>query len=204
MLQKSRNVLLISDVENFTSMYKELALSIGVKLHAEASWHVTYRVPEDVVILGAKHLETLNPTYYSKAVLLLRPEENPVSFAKKGISRFIFDYQNQYELVMALFYEQPVIVHAQAKEVAECIREYGYPKFEFGDYSFAFDRDVFRYKDKPIYLCESQKRFLAEWLIGGHKDNKKRMILCNLRKKFGEDFLKDVNRFGEIKEVKNE
>ena len=60
--------------------------------------------------------------------------------------------------------------------------------FCIGDYDFQFDKNTFRYKGKSIYLCGSQKAYLASWLLNAHKDNSKRMILCNLRKKFGADF----------------
>ena len=47
-----------------------------------------------------------------------------------------------------------------------------------------------------IYLTNTIKKYLAQWLLNGKKDNSKRMILHNLRKKFGNDFLSDVDRFG--------
>lgn len=58
---------------------------------------------------------------------------------------------------------------------------------------------IFFYKGKPIYLTSAHKKYLAEWLLTGNKDNSRRMILCNLRKKFGVDFLADIDRFGQPK-----
>ena len=55
-----------------------------------------------------------------------------------------------------------------------------------------------------IYLTDSSKKYLAQWLLNGLKDNSKRMILCNLRKKFGKDFLSDIDRFGQLKGGKDE
>lgn len=204
MLQKSRRALLLSDVKSFSEMYRQLAHDIGVMLTVEAEWHESYRVVDEVVILGAKHLPHLNKAYYPKAVVILKSGESPAPYIKEGVSRFIFDHTNAYELITALFYDKPVVVQARSKEISEIVEEYGCQHFQAGKYDFKFDKDVYKYRGRPIYLCESQKRYLAEWLIGGHKDNKRRMILCNLRKKFGEDFLKDVNRFGEIKEEKDE
>lgn len=204
MLQKCKVALLISEVESFRDSYKKLASDVNIKLNVSSQWDEHYRVSEDVVILGGKYLGFLNPSYYSKAVVILKPAESPAPYIQQGVSRFIFDYQNQYELITALFYEKPVVVHADSKEVKEIVEEYRFPCFKNGDYDFRFDKDVYLYKGKPIYLCASQKRFLAQWLIGGHKENKRRMTLCNLRKKFGEDFLKDIDRFGNYKEACNE
>ena len=200
MLEKCKTVLLISEVASFTNMYKELAESVGVKLIGETSWNNKYRIMQDVVITGAKHLDSINKSYYPKTVLLLKPGESPAKYIKEGIERFIFDHQNQYELTVALFKAEPVVVHTSSRSVVQIVEDYGNPMFCNGDYDFRFDKDIYIYKDRPIYLCESQKKFLAQWLLAGHKDNKKRMTLCNLRKKFGEDFLRDVDRFGQMKE----
>ena len=56
------------------------------------------------------------------------------------------------------------------------------------------------YKGKAIYVTKAQKRYLADWLLNGHKDNSKRVLLFELRKKFGNDFLREVDRHGQIKE----
>ena len=86
----------------------------------------------------------------------------------------------------------------------ELLKDCSVWNFQFGDYSFQFDKNKFTYKGKPIYLVDSQKRYLAEWLLNGHKDNSKRMVLCTMRKKFGKDFLADINRFGQLKGGKDE
>lgn len=200
MLEKCKTVILISDVPSFCNMFNSLAESIGVKLISEPSWNKMYRIDQDLLITGSAHIEQINEAYLSKVVLILKPGESPAKFIKLGINRFIFDYENQYELLVALFKEVPVVVHSKSIEVKDIVGNSGTAIFCEGDYDFRFNRDIYKYKDKPIYLCESQKRFLAQWLLAGHKDNSKRMTLCNLRKKFGADFLADVDRFGQIKE----
>lgn len=199
MLEKCETVLLLSDVQSFCERYANLAQSVGVKLKAESTWSKVYRIDQGVVITKSSYLEYINEAYYSKIVLLLKKGESPAKFIKLGIERFIFNYENDYELLVALFRITPKVVQSKTKGIKDIVADSGTPFYCEGDYDFRFDRDLFKYKNKPIYLCESQKQFLATWLLGGHKDNSRRMILCNLRKKFGQDFLKDVNRFGQIK-----
>ena len=121
-----------------------------------------------------------------------------------GIVRFIFNYKNRFELLTALFRPDPVIIHATDSDYDEIIKTSEVVDFCCGDYDFRFDKSQFRYKGKMIYLTASSKKYLAQWLLNGLKDNSKRMILCNLRKKFGEDFLSDIDRFGQLKGGKDE
>lgn len=203
MLRKCKTVLLLTDVASFASLYTQLADSVGVKLIVEEEWNDRYRVKEDVVILGSKYLDSLNKAYYSKAVIILKSGENPAQYIKMGISRFVFNYENQMELLVALFSEEPVVIRSYTMDIADIVKECGVPHFCSGDYDFRFDKGIFMYKNKQIYLCESQKQYLAQWLLAGKKDNSKRMTLCNLRKKFGADFLADIDRFGnEVRRIK--
>lgn len=202
MLKKCMKALLITDVTSFAETYQEIALDIGVELTVAEKWDVMYRLNADTVILGSKYLEYLNASYYDKAVVILKKNENPSIFMKMGITRFIFDYTNTAELTVALFKNEAVTVHTTSKSLEDIIRISRVTSFCFGEYEFRFDKNYFGYKGKPIYLCDSQKVYLAEWLLNAHKDNGKRMVLCNLRKKFGHDFLSDVNRFGQIRRSK--
>lgn len=204
MLIKCKSALLLTDVLSFRRLYEQLAKETDVALCCEEDWSERFRVTQDVVILGSKYLSRLNKIYYPSAVLILKAGESPYPYIKEGIIRFIFDYQNQYELFMAFFKEEPVYVSYATKELKDLVKAYNTSFFKRGAYDFDFLADSFKYKGKQIYLAKSQKKYLAEWLLNGHKDNKKRMLLCSLRKKFGAEFLSDVNRFGEIKEDKDE
>lgn len=204
MLKKVTKALLLSDVPSFTDNYKALASDVGVDLLVEKEWNNKFRVSSDIVILGSKFLKDLNKTYYSEAVLILKEGESPSSYIKEGITRFIFNYKNTYELLCAFYKPEDVIIHASDSELTDIIKECNVKSYQFAEYDFQFDKNKFFYKGKPIYLSESAKRYLAEWLLNGHKDNKKRMILCNLRKRFGADFLINVDRFGQLKGGKYE
>ena len=200
MLRKIKKALLLSDVPSFTENYKALASDIGVDLTVEEEWNCKYRVGAETVILGSKYLQDLNSAYYPSAVLILKEGESPASYIKEGITRFIFDYKNSYELLCAFYKPEAIVIHASDMNLSDIIKDCVYTNFQFGDYDFKFDRNVFKYKGNPVYFTEAVKRYLAEWLLNGHKDNSKRTFLCNLRKRFGKEFLADVDRFGNLKE----
>lgn len=204
MLKKSKSALLISANEDFASRYEALAKSVRVILYIETEWNTRYRVKDDVVILGGKHLDNLNEAYYDKAVVILNEGESTAPYIQRGIQHFIFNYQNKFELITALFYQEPVVVRAQNMKVEEIIKEKGVNRFVQKDYDFRFDKDVFMYKGRQIYIRRGEQKFLADWLLMGHKDNKRRTLLYNLRDRFGKDFLADIDRFGRIKEERNE
>lgn len=196
MLNKCNRVLLLTDVTSFANMYRQLADELDVDLVVESDWNIRYRLNADVVILGSKYMEKLHPDYYSKAVVILKEDEKPMSFIKEGITRFIFDYHDYRELALALFYQEPVFVSMTSIDLKDVLGSYSVKTFDVGFYDFNFATDTYKYKGKLIYLSKSQKRYLADWLLGGKKDNKRRQYLFVLRKKFGEEFLEEVDRHG--------
>ena len=204
MLKKCNSVLLLTEVDSFASMYKQLAEELEVDISVESDWNLRYRLSADVIILGSKYLEKVHPDYYSKAVIILKEDEKPISFIKKGITKFIFNYHDLRELALALFYQEPVYVNVSSRDLQDVVASYSAKTFSISFYEFDFVTDTYRYKGKPIYLSKSQKRYLADWLLGGRKDNKKRQYLFTLRKKFGEEFLADVDRHGKLKGGKDE
>lgn len=203
MLEKCKTALLISDKPSFREAYLTLCESLGISMKTESEWNSKYKVTEDVIIAGSAHLDHINPYYYLKTVIILKEGESPAPYIKKGIGRFIFNYKNSYELIVALFRLEPVLVSSASREIKDILKDFP-PVYKVGDYDFRFDSNVYLYRGRPLYFCASQRKYLAEWLLSGHKDNSRRMILCNLRKKFGKDFLSDIDRFGKLKEEKNE
>ena len=202
MLEKINSALLLSDVPSFVSRYKNLALESDVILEAEDTWNSRYRVGSDIVIAGSKFLDDINEDYYPVTVLILKKGESPSRFIKKGIERFIFNYEDDKELSFAFYRQKKQFLHFSSANLEETVADAGTQSFRQGNYDFWFDKNVFRYKGEAIYLCESAKKYLAEWLLHGHKDNGKRMVLYNIRKRLGKDFLKDIDRYGRIKEEK--
>lgn len=204
MLRKVEKALLISDVASFSDNFSVLAEDIGVTLSVEDRWNVRYRVNAEVIIFGSKYIGCVNEMYYPISVLILKSGESPAPYIKMGITRFIFDYKNNYELICALHKVQAEVVYVHETDYEDIISDSNIQNYCFGDYDFKFGKNQFKYKGKPIYLSHSSKKYLAEWLLNGNKDNKKRMILCNLRKRLGESFLRDVDRLGEYKGEKYE
>ena len=200
MLIKCDSALLISDVDSFAQKFEVLASDVGVELLVEEDWSNKFRVTQDVVILGTKFLDKINEVYYPKAVVILKPEENPFPLFEKGLTHFIFDYKNQYELMTALYKAENIVIKAKSSKLKDVLKHSVGSKFVQGYYDFDFGLNIFKYKGKQIYLCESTRAYLAEWLLNGHKDNTKRAFSYRLRKKFGADFLKDVDRYGKLKE----
>lgn len=204
MYKKSKSVLLLSDVTEYCRFVKDIADKEGVYFSSESSWDKDYRVLAETVLLGSKFLDSLNPSYYKSAVIILKPEENPLPFLEKGITRFIFDYRSVAEISFA-FYKIELVTIAESKLDYTSFLDYAdINQFCFGSYEFKFDQDSFKWKGKNVFISKAEKRFLAEWLLKGRKDNAKRMYLCNLRKRLGAGFLKDVDKNGTYKGGKHE
>lgn len=204
MLKVCSNALLLSNVAKFSETYKQIALEFDVSLRIETEWKDSYRIKEAVVICGTKYFDCINKAYYPVTVLILKKGESFIPYAKKGVSRFIFDFEDKNELAFAFMKAEQIVLQSTSNELKNIIKENDITSFQQGDYQFFFDKNKYLYKDKALYLTEGQKKYLAEWLLNGNKDNKKRMTLFALRKKFGNDFMRDIDRFGQLKGKKNE
>lgn len=204
MLKKIKRALLLSDVKSFSDNFKLLAEDIGVSLSVEAEWNSRYRINADTVIFGSKYINDVNEIYYPLSVVILKENESPAQFIKMGITRFIFNYKNNYELICALHKAEAEVINVSQVEYEDMVQTCNVTDFCFADYDFKFSRNQFKYKGRLIYLTNSEKKYLAQWLLNGIKDNSKRMMLCNMRKRFDADFLKDINRYGILKGGKNE
>lgn len=197
MHKKCSNVLLLTTNDNFATFCSDIIHNYGVKTRIEYDWNTLYKVTEDVIICGSKYLKDINEAFYHKVVLILKDDEFPDTFLSKGIKRFIFDYKNSKEIFFALFIESKNIEREDM--VAQIINDANISLFDKGKYRFDFEKNLFWYKGNQIYLTESNKKYLALWLLQGKKDNNKRALLYEMRKRLGKDFLSDVDRFGNIR-----
>lgn len=202
MLNLCSNVLLLTDIESFAETYRLLALSCEVSLRIEKEWNTNYRIKEDVIICGSKYLKNINRAYYQNIVLILKSSESPFPYVKEGINRFVFDFTDKKELLFAFYKEEKHLIASSDTDLKNILESANCQEYIKGDYEFHFDTGNFVWKGKPIYLSEANKKYLAEWLLKGNKDNNKRMSLYNMRTRLGKDFLREVDRFGQIRRKK--
>lgn len=200
MLSTVSSVLLLTNVNSFAEEIRLLAEGCDIKLTVESEWKDSYRVKEDIILCGSKYLEKINRAYLPNIVLILKDTESPVTFIKEGVTRFIFNHKDHREFIYAFCKADKVFVKNASASVKEVLQKANATRFYTDIYDFNFSNNKFYYKGKGIYLTDCEKAYLAEWLLNGHKDNKNRMKLCIMRKKFGETFLQDVDRHGQVKE----
>lgn len=196
--------MLITNDNALVERYTALAIEAEIDLKIERIWKPIYRVNTDVVIATSDRLYDIHPIFYTDLSLILNKGELPFNYMNQGVTRFIFDKDNDTELLFA-FYKSDVVLPetpvqaVKTEALNEVLATCSMVTFREGNYNFNFDLNQFKYKDKEIYLSDKDKIYLAKWLLKGNRDSNKRVTLCNLRKKFGKDFLKDIDRYGELK-----
>ena len=84
-------------------------------------------------------------------------------------------------------------------DISALVKKYGKSIFSKGDYYFDFLNNIFKYKGENIWLSDGNRLMLAKWLIADKKDNNTRVHIYHMRQKFGEDFLADVDRHGNLR-----
>lgn len=194
MLRTCSSALLLSNVPQFVNHISEIAKAEGVELDIADEWNTNYRLNNEVIICGSKYLPYLNVTDYHKIRLVLKSTESVTGFIQMGITHFVFDFNNKKEVSFAF------LVDSQGESsdtLSDIISKTGQSRFSNDRYDFDFKTNRFKYCGVGIYLRESEKIYLANWLLLNRKENDKRVLLCRMRKKFGKAFLKDVNRLGQ-------
>jgi len=198
MLKACSDVLLLTDVESFAERYKSIAESMNVSLDCESEWNENFRINYDRVILSSKFLPCVNRAYYDICTLILREDEKPALFIRAGVESFIFNWQSDKELAFAFFIKEKELLHC-SQQIENILHGSKVTSFCMPGYKFDFAKNRFFYQGKQIFIAEAQKKYLAEWLLNGYKDNGKRQILYSLRKKFGKEFLHNIDRNGQIR-----
>lgn len=204
MLRKCSSALLLTNIVSFAHFCTECAEELNVSLRVESEWNYNFRVTEEVILCGSKYLDVINEKFYSKVVLILKDIEIPFPFMQKGITRFVFNYNNRVEIMYSFYNQEKIYVNQENESVKSVLDTVHTLVFKKGEYDFDFGKDRFYFQNKGIYLTNAEKVYLANWLLSGKKDNKQRGLLCRLRKKFGDMFLDNVDRYGQLKEANNE
>lgn len=162
MLRKCSSVSILVSDENQKAKCKTVASQIKVDVNKIG----------EVILCDGKNLSKISHNNYDKVVLILN-NESPVTYIKEGITRFIFDFDNIYELCVAMYTDRP----------SETI-------YDSNDCYFDFNRNNFLYKGEKIFISKSQREVLKSVLINGEKKSSSyRTIVYRLRKKFGKEFL---------------
>lgn len=206
-MYKAESALLLTEVESYERVVRKCADAMRVSLTVESVWNKNYRITESMVLAGSKYLANINPEYYRSVTVILKPDEEPFGFMKKGIRRFIYRYDDEREIKASFFLENVEAEHPKGStngELKEIIRQCPSGIFDCGQYCFDFVKGIFIYSGDRIYLSSGERCYLAKWLLKGSKDNSRRIMIYNMRQRFGKDFLKDVDRVGKLKEHKNE
>lgn len=196
MLRVCSNVLLLSGVASFVSHVTEVANDTETVIDVADTWNVNYRVNADVIICGSKYIDSIDKEDYGKVRLVLKKDETVMTFIRKGITHFIFDYMDKREVAFSMFIDENEQAKDKRSSLNEIMSEANTSLFHNDRYFFNFASDTFRFKGAGIYLRKSEKEYLARWVLMGNKDNSKRILLCKMRKRFGKDFMQDVDRKG--------
>ena len=200
MLDTCKTALLLTDNERLAKSYEEVAFRCNVLLKWEKDWTKQYRISSDVVICTAEYVDMIAEEYRHKAVLVFGKGERIAKW-RWTFDRYVFNPDDENELVYSLLRIKPSKkeVKASSPNLTSVLRDCGETRFVKGDYMFDFVQDIFIYKGVKIYLSKGNKLMLARWLFLSYKDNNARTQVCILRKKFGKDFLSDINAKGELK-----
>lgn len=162
MLRKCSSISILVSDENQKAKCKTVARQIKVEVNKTG----------EVILCDGKNLSKISHNNYDKVVLILN-NESPVTYIKEGITRFIFDFDNMYELCVAMYTDRP----------SETI-------YDLNDCYFDFSKNDFLYKGEKIFISKSQREVLKSVLINGEKKSSSyRTIVYRLRKKFGKEFL---------------
>lgn len=200
MLETCKTLLLLTDSEELAKRYEEVAFKCNVLLRWEKGWTKQYRISSDVVVCTSEYADMIAEEYRAKAILVLNKGEKIGKWRWK-FDRYVFNAEDENEVVYSMLRIKPSKkeVKASSPTLSAVLQESGESHFCKGNYDFNFPQDIFKYKGTRIYLSKGNKLMLARWLFLSYKDNNARTQVCALRKKFGKDFLSDINAKGEIK-----
>lgn len=201
MLKRCCSVLLLTSNVPLIERYEALGADLSIRVRAEKIWHESLRVNEGAIICEPEYVDQINKEYIDKVVVILN-DTTPALYLKKGVEHFLFDTENDFEIICSMFTAKELVT--KEEKPAQILENCNSKVFEASRYKFNFQYKRFYLDGRPIYIKEYEQKYLIEWLLMGHKNNDKRMMLCNMRKRFGKDFLREINRFGKLKEEKNE
>ena len=195
MLVSNSTALLLTKDEDFINKYKTVAQMCDVTLTVQSEWNKNYRVTQDVIIAEAEFASLIADTYRSKLVLVFT---GSIADMRTKADRFIFNKENLQELIYAFLKIDNSVKVKDTRSVTSIVLSSGRSSFKEADYDFDFASSVYKYKGKEIYVSEAQRVLLAKWLLLGERNHCLSAQLYLMRKKFGKDFLSNINKYGEV------
>lgn len=198
MLKSCNKILLISEDESLIQKYETLAPMCNVELTVRREWNIKFRTPHELIIADGKMIDTVAYEYRSKTIMVLNKNERFFD-AKSKADRFVFDRDNLQELMYSFCAVTVPTPLKDIKSLASIIHDANCGVYKRGEYDFDFSNDLYSYRGKRIYLTNQQRISLAKWLLLGVREKVDYTHLCHLRKKFGDAFMRGVNKYGEIR-----
>ena len=187
-----RSVAILTDDNDLRVLYKKVCDSLGIKYLFLDKIREEGRVFGDLFICESGLFFDTIPDDLSKTVIVLKSIDDFRIYLRFGVNRFVFNRKNLDEVMFSLLVDENVEIEGGKAKV-----------FKRGDYLFDFARNEYKYKKENIYVTEVEKKYLENMVRDRKKDNDKRMVLCRMRKKFGEGFLKDIFETKGTREMKN-
>lgn len=186
MQRKCSSIILLTENHDYASFVENQAGLYDIDFTSDTVWRLSRKLKQDLILCSGKWLDEISSFLFDRVVVILKSNESPLPYIRMGIQNFIFSYKDvfQFEYIFNKSFELPV--KAEEKGL-----------YCNGDYRFDFSREEFFYKGKSIYVSKAEKEYLSLWLLSGIKDNTKRYHLWNMRKRYGNGFLKEVSRTGE-------
>lgn len=195
MLISSKTALLLSKDTDFIARYETVAQLCNVELTVRSEWNERYRINQDVVIAEGELASLVASEYKNRLVLVF---SGNIAEMRAKADRFIFNKENLQELIYAFLKIDNSVKIKDTRSVTSIVISSGRSIFKEADYDFDFANSTFRYKGKEIYVSDGQKIVLAKWLLLGERGNNCYVQIHQMRKKFGKDFLSDINKYGEL------
>lgn len=189
MLSACNSILLLTKSKSFVEYIKDIADKCEVKVHSRDEWNPLYRVTEDKILCSSEWKDLINENNIKKTVILLKEGESFVKAKNKGFEQFVFNVKDERQIMYAFL---------TVKQVKKAVN-ISVGNFVDKDYRFDFTENCFYYKNMGIYLSETERNYIGNWLLKGFKDNNKRHLLFNLRKRYGKEFLSEYDFKGQRK-----
>ena len=195
MLISNKTALLLSKDTDFISRYETVAQMCNVELTVRSEWNERYRISQDVIIAEGELASLVASEYKNRLVLVF---SGSIAEMRAKADRFIFNKENLQELIYAFLKIDNSVKVKDTRSVTSIVIASGRSIFKESDYDFDFASSVYKYKGIEIYVSEAQRVLLAKWLLLGEKNHCLSSQLYLMRKKFGKDFLSDINKYGEL------